>query len=423
MALSLTLLKDPNFRLLVGVRFCCHFALQALAVIVGWQIYSLTKSELLLGLIGLTEAIPAIVGSFFSGYVVDISTPQRVYTACIAALIINTAFLLGIGGEFFDLPHTTLVPLLFLGMFTSGIARSFMMPSYFSLTPQIVDRKDYAVASAWGNAGFQTALILGPLVAGCVYGFYGVRAAWFLPVSFMTLGFLCVINFKHLRPYDKPDHTESAFQTILEGWHFVIRHRMLLTIMAVDMFAVLFGGAVAMLPAYADKILHVGPEGLGILRMAPALGAIFAAIFFAVRPMKNFPLTRMLWAVAAFGVCMIGFGLSTSFALSVIFLAFSGLFDTISALIRTTLKQLLTPDHMRGRVAGISAMFIISSNEIGAFESGVAARAMGLVPSVVFGGVMSILVVATTYILTPRLRRMMIDDKTDVGATHHGSKT
>jgi hypothetical protein len=230
----------------------------------------------------------------------------------------------------------------------------------------------------------------------------------------MSLAFLCIINIKNIRLYDKIQTGQPAIKNIIEGGKFIITHRMLLTVMAVDMFAVLFGGAVAMLPAYASEILHVGPEGLGILRTAPAFGAILAALYFAVRPMQTFPLVRMLWTVGAFGVCMIGFGLSTSFILSILFLAISGLFDTISVVIRTTLKQILTPDNMRGRVSAISSMFVISSNEIGAFESGTAARLMGLVPSVVFGGAMTLMIVTMTYILTPNLRKKIIDNNTPI---------
>ncbi|HOO50861.1 MAG TPA: MFS transporter [Alphaproteobacteria bacterium] len=407
MSLSFQILKNPDFRYLVGARMFCHMGLQALAVIVGWQIYTITKSEFLLGLIGLTEAIPAIISALFSGYAVDISTPRRVYRLCVATLCLNLAALYVLGAGVVPMPHDMLVPLLFVGVFISGIARSFMMPAYFSITPQIVDRKDYSSASAWANTAVQTAVMTGPVLAGMVYGFMGVGAAWVLPVTFMTLGFLCVLNINPKRHYEKVGIDKSALGNIVEGWKFVITHRMLLTVMAVDMFAVLFGGAVAMLPAFASEILHVGPEGLGILRTAPAFGAILAALYFALRPMQTFPLTRMLWSVAAFGVCMIGFGLSTSFLLSVVFLAFSGLFDTISVVIRTTLKQILTPDHMRGRVSGISFMFVISSNEIGAFESGTAARLMGLVPSVVFGGVMTLFVVGITYFVTPNLRHKL----------------
>lgn len=410
MPLSYDVLKNSNFRLLVSARMFCHMGLQALAVIVGWQIYTLTKSEFLLGLIGLTEAIPAILSALFSGYIVDISTPQRVYILCVATLCVNLGGLFLLGGEIIPLDHAYLIPALFVGVFISGIARSFMMPAYFSLTPQIIDRKEYAAGSAWSNTAIQIAVMTGPVLAGLIYGFAGVTAAWVLPVTFMTLGFLCIINIRPSRLYEKAGLGKSALGNIVEGWKFVITHRMLLTIMALDMFAVLFGGAVAMLPAFASEVLHVGPEGLGLLRTAPAFGAILAAVYFAVKPMKTFPLSRMLWTVAAFGVCMIGFGLSTSFILSIIFLAFSGLFDTISVVIRTTLKQILTPDAMRGRVSSISSMFVISSNEIGAFESGTAARLMGLVPSVVFGGVMTLIVVASTYLLTPNLRKKIYDE-------------
>lgn len=410
MPLSYDILKNNNFRLLVLTRMTANMALQSLAVIVGWQIYKLTGDPLMLGLIGLAEAIPAIIGSLFSGYIVDISTPHHVYKTCIGGLVLNLLFLLVVGGNFLSIPHTAVIPLLFLGIFVSGIARSFMMPAYFSITPQIVEKKDYAAANAWTNTGFQISAICGPILAGLVYGFYGERSAWILPVSFMTLAFLSIISVHNLREYQKFDTKESVIENIIDGWKFIIQNRMLLTIMALDMFAVLFGGAVAMLPAFAAQILHVGPEGLGILRTAPGIGAMLAALYFALRPMRTFPLSRMLWAVAGFGVCMIGFGLSTSFVISLAFLAFSGLFDTISVIIRGTLKQLLTPDHMRGRVSAISSMFIISSNEIGSFESGVAARALGLVPSVVFGGLMTLAVVGTTYYLTPALRKNTLDE-------------
>jgi hypothetical protein len=186
--------------------------------------------------------------------------------------------------------------------------------------------------------------------------------------------------------------------------------------MALDMFAVLFGGAVAMLPAFADQILHVGPTGLGTLRAAPAVGAIITALLLALRPMKVIKATTLLWVIAGFGMCMIGFGLSTVFWLSLLILACGGAFDSVSMVIRSTIMQLLTPDEMRGRVAAVNSMFIISSNEIGAFESGVAARFLGLVPSVVFGGLGTLLVVAITASVSPTLRKMRIETTTDTKA-------
>lgn len=414
--LNTSILKLHDFRLLVLTRFFVHMALNCQAVIVGWQIYSLTKSELLLGLTGLVEAVPAIISALFSGHVVDTSSPQKIYAFAIAALTINTFALLLTGGGWIGMDNQTLIVTIFCGVFISGIARSFIMPAAFTLLPQTVARDQYAAASAWLNTAFQIAVIVGPALAGLTYGFFGAGGAWTLPAAFLALSFLCAINFKYLRPFEKPEKREPALKSILAGWRFIFQNRIILAVMSVDMFAVLFGGAVAMLPAYADQVLHVGPEGLGILRSATAIGAIFTALYFSVFPMKVFSLNRLLVMVTGFAVCMIGFGLSTSFALSVFFLALSGAFDSVGVIIRGTLKQMLTPDNMRGRVSSVNSMFVISSNEIGAFESGVAAHALGLVPSVVFGGVMSLLVVITTALLTPNVRKITIDENTETGA-------
>lgn len=414
--LNLSILSLHDFRLLVLTRIFTHMALNCQAVIVGWQIYSLTKSELLLGLTGLVEAVPAIICALFSGHVVDTSSPQKVYAITMSVLTLNTVALMLIGGGWISMDDHTLIIAIFSGIFVSGIARSFIMPAAFTLLPQTVERDQYAAASAWLNTAFQFAVIVGPALAGLVYGFAGAGGAWTFPASFMALSFLCSINFKNLRPFEKPEKREPALYSIVSGWRFIFQNRIILAIMSVDMFAVLFGGAVAMLPAYADQVLHVGPEGLGILRSATALGAIFTALYFSVFPMKVFSLNRLLIMVTGFAVSMIGFGLSTSFALSVFFLAVSGAFDSVGVIIRGTLKQMLTPDNMRGRVSSVNSMFVISSNEIGAFESGVAAHALGLVPSVVFGGVMSLLVVIATALLTPNIRKITIDENTQTGA-------
>jgi len=229
-----------------------------------------------------------------------------------------------------------------------------------------------------------------------------------LPVLMITMAFFCV-NFLNVKHEPSKEKREAAWISIKAGWTFILKTPVLLSLMALDMFAVLFGGAVAMLPAYADQVLHVGSEGLGALRAAPALGAVTTALILAVKPMKQITAMRMFWAVAGFGVCMIGFGLSHIFWLSMMFLAISGIFDSISMLIRGTLMQLLTPDTMRGRVSAINSMFIISSNEIGSFESGTAAKLLGLVPSVVFGGCMTLVVVLTTALSSSKLRKTVVD--------------
>jgi MFS family permease len=412
---SLTLFRLPNFRLLFISRVLTSMALQSQAVIVGWQVYSLSHSPLLLGLIGLTEAVPAIANAFFAGHIVDSNKPHIVLRFSLAALALNTFFLLLVGGHFIDLSNHALLICIFSGVFASGLARAYLPPSLFSILPHVIERKDLPSATAWINSGFQIANICGPALAGLLYGLLGERSAWTLPASLLALSFLSAslltIDLSHLEKKLR----EPFLKSVTQGWKFILRNRILLSVMSLDMFAVLFGGASAMLPAVADQVLHVGSEGLGALRAAPATGAILVAIYFALRPMNTLSGTRLLWVVAGFGFCMIGFGYSTSFYLSLFFLALSGLFDGIGAIIRVTIMQLLTPDHLRGRVSSVNSMFITSSNEIGAFESGVAARALGLVPSIVVGGFATLLVVATTALLTPELRKARItsDHKTE----------
>ncbi len=405
--LSLSVLRIRDFRLLLFTRMFVMMALQSQAVIVGWQVYSLTKDPFLLGLTGLTEALPAIACAFFAGHIVDIGQPRRIYTLCIATLALNTLALLLVAGHMPSLAKDTLLIFIFTGIFISGLARSFIMPSGFSLLSRIVVRTEIPAAMAWLSSGFQIAAIGGPAVAGLIYGGYGAGGAWMLPAFLMSAALLTVsfLRTTHIRNAEK---REPTLQSIKAGWRFILKTPVLLSVMALDMFAVLFGGAVAMLPAYADQVLHVGSEGLGALRAAPALGAVVTALMLALRPMKQVSALRLLWVVAGFGLCMIGFGLSTLFWLSMLFLIASGAFDSVSMLIRGTLMQLLTPDDMRGRISAINSMFIISSNEIGAFESGSAARLLGLVPSVVLGGIATLLVVATTALISPRLRKTVV---------------
>jgi len=405
---SLSILRIRDFRLLFAVRTLVPMALQSQAVIVGWQVYSLTKDPFMLGLTGLAEAFPAIGCAFFAGHIVDMGYPRRIYTLCLAALTLNTFWLLLVAGGHIPVSHGALLLSIFTGVFISGLARSFIPPSGFSLLPRIVTRAQIPSAMAWLTSGFQIACITGPAVAGLVYGGYGPKGAWMLPVILMTMAFLIICSMRTVDTRNN-EKREPFIQSIRAGWGFIMKTPVLLSVMSLDMFAVLFGGAVAMLPAYADQVLHVGSEGLGALRAAPALGAIMTALVLALAPLKRITAVRLLWAVAGFGVCMIGFGLSTVFWLSMLFLIVSGILDSVSMLIRATLMQLLTPDSMRGRVSAINSMFIISSNEIGAFESGTAARFLGLVPSVALGGVATLLVVAATAVISPKFRKTVVN--------------
>jgi hypothetical protein len=383
-------------------------ALQAQSVSVGWQIYSLTKSYFLLGLTGLVEAIPAISCALFAGHVVDVGHPHKIYKACLFALLLNTSMLLVFGGGMAPIDKDQLKLLIFAGIFISGVARSFTAPASFTLLSQIVRREEMPAATAWNGTGFQIAAISGPAVAGIIYGGYGPKGAWLLPALLM-LGAFIAVNAIKLGPLQRGERRENAIKSIKAGWKFIWTHKVLLSMMALDMFAVLFGGATAMLPAYADQVLHVGSEGLGALRAAPAIGAVGMTLMLALRPMRHISAARLLWVVAAFGVCMIGFGASTNFWLSLFFLALSGMFDSINMTIRGVLAQLLTPDNMRGRVASISSMFIISSNEIGAFESGTAAKLLGLVPSVVLGGIGTLIVTGAIALMSPAFRKTVVD--------------
>lgn len=403
---ALAVVKRPDFRRLLSTRLLAVMGLQAQDIVIGWQVYSLTHSPFMLGLTGLTEAIPALACALWAGHVVDTHRPHRVFQWAMGVLMLTSLVLCIIAGGNTGIQGRDLLPVLFIGIFISGLARSFIMPSSASLLAQTVPRSDIASALAWMSSGFQLAAISGPAIVGLLYGKLGVEIAWILPVTVMFVGFVVFSCMgETVRQFKPAMVREPVLKSIRGGWEFIIHNPVLLSVMLLDMFAVLFGGAVAMLPAYADQVLHVGSEGLGLLRAATAIGAILTAIFLALRPLKIIRATTLLWAVTGFGACIIAFGLSTSFALSMFFLAASGAFDSVSMVIRGTLMQLLTTDAVRGRVTAVNSMFIISSNEIGAFESGFAAKLFGLVPSVVIGGAMCLVVVATTACISPKFRR------------------
>ncbi len=407
--LSFSVLRIADFRLLIGTRMFVVMAMQAQAVIVGWQVYSITKDPFMLGLTGLVEAVPAILCALISGYIVDNNRPHRIMQLCLATLALNTLLLCIIAGGMVDLSQGFVLVYIFIGIFVSGLARSFIMPSSFSLLPQIVAREDIPSASAWMSSSFQIAAITGPAVAGIVYGIYGVQAAWIIPTALMSAAVVMLsIVSKGPRMFQSTQVREPAVKSITAGWRFIFDNPVLLSVMALDMFAVLFGGVVAMLPAFADQVLHVGSEGLGALRAAPAMGAIITALVLAVKPLKTIRATVLLAAVFGFGLCMIGFGLSESLWLAMVFLALSGAFDSVSMVMRATIMQWITPEPMRGRVSAVNSMFIISSNEIGTFRSGVSASLIGLIPSILFGGVCTLGIVAATALGSRTFRRTVI---------------
>lgn len=405
---SFDILRLRDFRYLLMTRMMGVMALQIQDVIAGWQIYSLTHDAFILGLTGLVEAVPALTCALFAGHVVDISRPHRVYSICLGVTALNSLMLMLTAGGY--IATSSVLPYIFVGIFISGLARSFVMPSTFSLLSQLVPRAQIPSASATLTSSFQIGTIAGPAIAGLVYGAYGPRIAWLMPFGFMVIAFMALFRIAHHHRHYRNNHTcEPAVKSIKAGWRFIFESKVLLCVMALDMFAVLFGGAVAMLPAFADQVLHLGSEGVGALRAAPAIGAVITALVLAAIPMKKIRASHLLLVVTGFGLCMIGFGVSKGFWLAAFFLALSGVFDSISMVIRGTMMQLLTPDHMRGRVSAVNSMFIISSNELGAFESGFAARLFGLVPSIILGGIGTLAVVAVISALSPKFRKTVVN--------------
>lgn len=399
-------LRLPEFRLYISARLCITLAMQIQAVVVGWQIYAITNDVFSLGLIGLAEAIPSIFVSLYAGYVADTVPRKRIIVTVVAVLMLCSLALL-----YFTMDISRVLPLygvlpIYVVIFISGIARGFMGPAVFSFMPQLVaDKQLYANAITWSSTTWQAASLVGPALGGLVYGFYGITAAYAVDALLVLLSLMAfaLIGGKALPENVNP---QNMVDSLRSGLRFVFGNQVILNAISLDMFAVLFGGAVALLPVFASDILLVGPQGLGFLRAAPAVGSVAMAIWMAYHPITLKAGKIMLWCVAGFGLSLIFFGLSTSFWLSLVLLVLSGAFDSISVIIRSTLLHTLTPEYMKGRVSSVNSIFIGSSNEIGAFRAGAMAKVMGAVPSVVLGGAITLLVVGVTALKADKLRKL-----------------
>jgi MFS family permease len=393
-----------------SARFALTFALQMQVVIVGWQVYDITKDPLSLGLIGLAEALPSISVSLYAGHLADLHDRRKILLNSLAVLVICSFALFYFTLDISSVLDSVGVIAIYAVIFVSGLARGFMGPSVFGLIGQLVPRALLPKASAWNSTAWQTAAIMGPAVGGLIYAYIGITATYLLDAVLVTIS-LYLISLIPSQGKIPRETKETMKESLLTGVKFVFSNQIIVGALSLDLFAVLFGGAVALLPVFAAEILKVGPEGLGILRAAPAVGATIVALALAHRPTMSKAGTKLFWAVAGFGVCIIVFGISKNFYLSLAALAISGALDSISVIVRSTILQLHTPDHMRGRVSAVNSMFIGSSNEIGAFESGVAAKLLGVVPSVVFGGGMTLLTVAITALKAPKLRKLELEQQ------------
>ncbi len=392
------LLRIKDFKYLLLSRTFFYLGLQIQAVIVGWHIYDLTKDPLYLGLIGLTEAIPAILSAFIAGPIVDSSRPYLTHHRAVLAVFLNTTilFFLIYAKKLAGIEISEQVQLLaiFIAIFISGVARSFASPSVVSMIPMIIPRENLSSASAFTTSIYQIASISGPAIGGIIFGYFGVEVAFFLPVVLSCLSFLFpFLISEKIKNIKNHFERESFWSSITEGLKFSLKHKILFPAMALDMFCVLFGGAVAVLPMFSDQIFNLGPTGLGFLRASPAVGSLIVSVWLALNPLKEIYGKHLNFVVFGWATSTIFFALTQNFYIACFWLFLSGAFDGVSMVIRGTIVQMFTPDHMRGRVSSVNSVFISSSNEIGAFESGIAAKYLGLVPSVLMGGILSLLIV------------------------------
>lgn len=396
-------LRNGGFRALMAYRLCSILSYQMVAVTVGWHIYELTRNPWMLGLIGLAEVLPYFCVAPFAGYLVD-HLPRR-KLGMVACLGLATTPLLLAAITVGWLGDGRGVGLIYASIAVTGMVRAFLGPVYNALFARVLPREQFAHGASLGSVVFQAGLVVGPATGGVLVGSAGKHVAYFTAAVFAIAASVAIARLQVTEP---PRQLQRApiFSSIADGARFVFGHQILLGALALDMFAVLFGGAISLAPAFIKEILHYGPEGLGILRGAPALGAVAMGVWLSRHPVERHAGRVLLCAVAGFGLCIIGFGLSTQFWLSAFLLMLSGVCDGVSVVLRTTILQLATPDAMRGRVSSINGLFIGSSNELGAFYAGSMARLLGLVPAVVLGGCVTLGVVGVTSWRAPKLRRL-----------------
>ncbi len=417
-------LRNRAFLGLMGYRLLTILSYQIVAVAVGWHVYELTHDPWKLGLIGLAEVLPFFCVAPFAGYLVDHLPKRRLgMIACVGLSITPIILAVVAWGMVYGDPADTQprLWLIYAAVMFTGAVRAFLGPVHNTLFACVLPRDQFTRGSSIGSVVFQTALVLGPAISGGLIGLIhrlgqypeGATAqagpVYALGALFALGAALSLATLRTTEP--ALSHERSPiFSSIAEGLRFVARTPVMLGAMALDMFAVLFGGAVSLAPAFAKDILDAGPEALGLLRGAPAAGAVIVGLWLARRPIQRHAGRYLLIAVAGFGLCIVGFGLSEMLWLSVAFLFFSGMFDGVSVVLRSTILQLATPDHMRGRVSSINSIFISSSNELGAFYAGSMARLLGLVPAVVLGGCVTLGVVAFTALKSPTVRRLDLKD-------------
>ena len=402
----LAAVRIPEYRFLLLGRFAFTMALRMMSTLVIWWTYQLTKNNFVVGMLGLSEFLPALLMALYSGYIVDRSRKKALLLRCLCCYILCASTLLLLSTSYISENFTDahIVGGVFMVIFCTGIIRSFTGPCFSSLLATIVPRHLLQNATTWNQSTGLGASVTGHAMGGFLIALLGNTGALIIICALLTSSFIFLTQLK-MRAPSLTGRDKNAWHSIREGLGFVFKTKVLLGAMSLDMFAVLFGGVSAVIPAYTDVILEVGPVGLGWLNAAINIGAIIVVILMLLFPMKKAQGVKLMLAAAGYGVCIIAFGLSSFFSISFLLLVLAGMLDGISVVVRGTVMQLKTPDQMRGRVSSVSSMFVNSSNELGQFESGVTASLFGLVPSVVFGGCMTLLVVIITWFKAPGLRK------------------
>lgn len=402
----LAVLKITEFRNFILGRFVFIMGLRMMGTLVSWWMYELTGDAFYIGMIGLAEAIPAIGLALYAGYVIDKSEKRRLLLITIFLYIICAFILLGTSTQWFSQQFGTKIIILFIYsiIFLTGAIRSFSGPSFGAMIASLVPKQLLITASQLSSTSWLIASIIGHAMAGFLIAWLHVTGTFIVITSLIITGFLLLSKLKAKPPGITAER--KTLEAVTEGLKYVFKTKEVLGAITLDLFAVLFGGAVAMVPVYAKDILHVGPIGFGWLNAATDIGSITMVIALTLYPLKKKQGIKLLLAVTGFGICIIIFGLSKLYWLSFVALVVGGIFDGVSVVVRSNIMQLKTPDELRCRVMSVNSMFINSSNEIGQFESGAAAKLMGVIPSVVFGGCMTIFVVVATWIKAPSLKKL-----------------
>jgi MFS family permease len=400
-------IRIAEYRNLMAGRFLFIMGLRMMGTLVGWWVYTLTNDPFAIGLIGLSEVIPAVSLALYAGHIIDLSEKRRLMLTGVLLYLFSAVVLLLLSSDYTS-KHVTnhwIALCIYIIIFFTGIVRAFTGPTFGVLVAYIVPKEILQNATTWNQGTWLSASVTGHAIVGFLIAGIGIPGALMVIIFLILLASLFLSRLKK-KPSLNKKGDKNTWDSVVEGLRFVYRTKELLGAISLDLFAVLFGGAVAMVPVFARDILKVGPEGFGFLNAASDLGSICIIILLTLFPLRYRQGRTLMFAVASFGVCIIVFGLSKFFWLSFVALFVGGLVDGISVVIRGTIMQLKTPDNMRGRVMSVNSMFINSSNELGQFESGLAAKLMGVVPSVVFGGCMTIAVVITTWFKAPSLRKM-----------------